>query len=230
MARTDHLGDSDDLHQAVLGKIDTGLNPETVLAHMRAVLRGDPPKVAEAVRFADSQLAFMEGGDREVAPRDVEHRSAKLAQRRDFLASVIDVLTPHGAQVKFQRELDELEALPRTNGPRRARMEKAVPKLRQAIRFPGVSRDDRAIVAYLSRIDAVDLDAVDRALALAKAACAVERPSVHGARLDEIDDLLETAHTTFTTAVADGLERHAELSFYGRRLVIARDQLGGIEW
>lgn len=230
MARTEATGDSDALHGAAIGKIDTGLNPETVLAHMRAVLGADPPRIAEAVRFADSQLAFMETGTSEVAPRDVGHRAGKLAQRATFLGQVIEVLEPHVSVAKYQAELDELEELARANGPRRVRLERAVVKLRAAIVFPEVSRDDRQIVAYLSRIDAVDLDAIDAALAAAKQACAVERVDTHTARLDRAEALVDAAHTTFTDAVADGLTRHAALSYYGRKLVVARDKLAAIEW
>lgn len=230
MQKTDEEGDSEALHGASIGKIDTGLNPETVLGHMRSVLGAQPPKVDEAVRFADSQLSFMEDGKSAIAPKDIEHRASKLAQRRTFLGSVVALLQPHGAHGKFKAELDELAGLSATNSVRRLRLEEAVAGLRNAIRFAGISRDDKKVVAYLSRMDAVDLGPIDSALAAAKAACGVERADVHALRFGPIANLVQAAHTTFTSAVADGLEEHAELSYYGRRFVIARDLLKQIAW
>lgn len=219
------------LAHAASGKIDTGLNPEVVVAHIRAVL--GPAQVskqvlAQAHKFARLHLEFIESGSTPVVAKDIQHRAAKLKQRCDFLDAIIPLFEPHGEQGRYEDERDLVERLAATNGSPRTKLERALALLVQSKDIRGLDHKDNKVSKYFEVIDAVDLDVIDAALKQAKAAAGVERFEVHALRLAPIRELVEAAHAALSGAVAGAIKAHGAESYYGRWFVPARDKLAAV--
>lgn len=219
------------LAHAASGKIDTGLNPEVVVAHIRALLGPEQVSkqvLAQAHQFARLHLEFIESGSTPVVAKDIQHRVAKLTQRCAFLDAIIPLFEPHREQGRYEDERELIERLAATNGSPRTKLERALALLVQSKDIRGLDHKDHKVSKYFDVIDAVDLDAIDAALKQAKAAASVERPVVHALRLAPIHELVEAAHAALSGAVAGAIKAHGADTYYGRWFVPARDKLAAV--
>jgi hypothetical protein len=186
--------DEVNLRQALVSKIDTGLNPEVVLAHARVVLKQDQPDVAAAVKFLDSHLEYVSVAQAAVTVDDARHRATKLRQQLAFLDQAAQVLGAHGGQ--YTAAAQEIRNWLADNEHRLGHVRNAAAVLlagygdmdhalnRVFDRLAGKVRTERAAIALIQTAPVQD------ALAAAEAVHDVEGKDAFGARLGALVDAM----------------------------------------
>ncbi|HLT35628.1 MAG TPA: hypothetical protein VK034_05065, partial [Enhygromyxa sp.] len=183
----------DRLRKGAKGKIDTGLNPEVVVAHIRTILADDATHLGEARAFADSHLDFTGN----FSAREVD-------QRRAFLGAIIPAFgaSPHAesyrkARATLPESARHLEVL-----------RLAFERLRVVLDDPAsvINRTDRKAKSIFQALAKIDLDPTRQALASAEENYAIEAVNSFIQRLHQLALMLISTFGAAIEVVQDGID------------------------